>query len=93
MSALNSHPTPNPNSLKFTSDAGAFIEGGLASFRSAEEAAGHPLGEPLFAVDGVIDVLVTPDFVTITKSDDVEWADVTPDVNAVLQDALTGSAS
>ena len=92
MSDLVTHTTPNPNSLKFTSDAGSFIEGGLASFRSSEDAAGHALGEPLFAIDGIIDVLVTPEFVTVTKADAADWSDVTPHVKSVLQEALPHSA-
>jgi hypothetical protein len=89
MPTLQSHPTPNPNSLKFTASEGAFLDRGLAAFRSAGEAEGHPLGEPLFEVEGVIDVLVTPEFVTVTKADGVSWGNVTPEVKAVLQEAVS----
>jgi hypothetical protein len=85
---LQSHTTPNPNSLKYTTDAGAFASDGLTVIRSEADADGHPLGRALFAIEGVIDVLITPDFVTVTKAEDVAWEAVTPQVEAVLEEAV-----
>ena len=37
MSSLQAEPTPNPNSLKFTTDAGPFLDGGMAAYISGVE--------------------------------------------------------
>jgi hypothetical protein len=81
------HPTPNPDSLKFTADgqpARPFIESGLAAFHSAAEATGDVLGEALFGVPGVSTVLVLPAFVTVTKRPEADWSAVAGGVEAVL---------
>jgi hypothetical protein len=84
------HPTPNPDSLKFTAEAspadGAsplFITEGLAAYRNPREAAGDALGEALFKVPGVSSVLVLPSFVTVTKQPDSDWRHL-GEIEAVL---------
>jgi hypothetical protein len=84
MPAFDVEPTPNPNSLKITTDAGPFLDEGLASFGSADEAEGHPLGERLFAIAGVENVLIMPEFVTVTKGAGTEWDLLMPKVKSVL---------
>ena len=86
MPAFNIESTPNPNSLKITTDAGPFITEGLASFASADEAEGHPLGERLFAVAGVENVLIMPEFLTITKGAGTEWDLLMPKIERVLEE-------
>lgn len=73
MGKITTHPTPNPNSLKITRDSGPFIESGMESFGSASEAAGHPIGEPLFEIEGVANVFILPVFLTITKDPAAKW--------------------
>lgn len=87
-SGLQSQPTPNPNSLKFTAPGRTFIDKGLLSFRSAEEAAAHPLAAALFAIEGVCDVLILPEFVTVTKRPDVPWDALEASVMEVLRTYL-----
>jgi hypothetical protein len=84
MSKLQTHPTPNPNSLKFTTDEGPFLASGLVSLNSAEEAAQHPLGRLLFAIDAVCNVLVLPRFLTVTKTPDGDWDRILPRVEAAV---------
>lgn len=79
-------PTPNPNSLKITRDDGSFIPEGLEAFSSPNEAAGHPLGEPLFEIDGVTNIFIVPQFLTISKAPEVDWAEMWPRIEAVLVD-------
>lgn len=83
-------PTPNPNSLKFSTKGRPFIEQGMGAFASAAEAEGDPLGAPIFAVPGVINVLVLPPFVTVTKSPDADWNEVLPHVERILTTHLEG---
>lgn len=93
MPAFTAEPTPNPNSLKITTDAGPFIDEGLASFGSADEAAGHPLGERLFAVAGVVNLLVMPEFLTVTKGAGTEWDLLMPKIEHVLEKHFDDSPS
>lgn len=90
MATFNTHPTPNPNSLKITTDAGPFLEEGMAAFRSAEEAEGHPLGSRLFSIAGVTDLLIMPDFLTVTKQTGAKWDILMPKVKQVLQEHFEG---
>lgn len=82
-------PTPNPNSLKFTAADRPFIESGMGAFASAAEADGDPLGAPLFALDGVHNVLVLPGFVTVTKRPDADWNGLLPSIELILTQHLT----
>lgn len=83
-------PTPNPNSLKFSTAGRPFIDAGMGAFASAAEAEGDPLGAALFAVEGVLNVLVLPAFVTVTKRPDADWNAVLPQVERVLTEHLGG---
>lgn len=88
MSAFNTEPTPNPNSVKITTDDGPFIDSGMVALSSAEEADPHPLGRALFAIEGVVNVLILPQFVTISKTDAADWNEILPHVERVLRDHL-----
>jgi scaffold Nfu/NifU family protein len=84
MAGIKSHPTPNPDSLKFTRNK-PFIESGMESFASVDEARSHLLGRPLMEIDGVVNVFILPQFVTVTKDPGARWNDVTPKVRSVLE--------
>jgi hypothetical protein len=93
MPAFHTESTPNPNSLKITTDAGSFVEEGLASFSNAEEAAGHPLGERLFALAGVENILLMPEFLTVTKGAGTEWDLLLPKIERVLEEHFEAASS
>lgn len=84
MPTFQVQPTPNPNSIKITTNAGAFIDDGMESFGAAQEAEGHPLGERLFNVPGVVNVFIVPQFVTVTKHPATDWGAVTPKLKSAL---------
>jgi hypothetical protein len=90
MPRFNTEPTPNPNSLKITTDAGAFIAGGMESFASAAEAAHHPLGSRIFAISGVVNVFILPQFLTVTKTPEASWKQLLPDLKAALEAHFSG---
>lgn len=77
-------PTPNPNALKF------MLDGPIAeqptSFLAAGTAAEHPVASRLFAIPGVVSLLLLGDFVTVNKSPDSNWADIKPRVKRVLSE-------
>lgn len=88
MPPFSVQPTPNPNSLKFATTGHPFIDAGMGAFSSPAEAEGDPLGEPLFALPGVLNVLVLPTFVTVTKQPDADWNALVPEIERILTDHL-----
>jgi hypothetical protein len=80
---IQAERTPNPQSLKFTTTNGQFADG-VVAISSQDEITRHPLGQPLFAIDGVVDVFITPEFVTVSKDPSVEW----PDLKGAVEDTL-----
>ena len=91
MAAFSTHPTPNPNSLKFTAKKRSFVESGMESYNSPSEAAGHPLAERLFALPGVANVFILPQFLTLTKHPAADWSILLPKVEKALEAHLTGA--
>jgi hypothetical protein len=75
-------PTPNPNALKFILDHR--ISDRPMSFFDASAAEGHTVASALFGVPGVSGLLLLGDFVTVTKSPQAAWADISSKVKDVL---------
>jgi hypothetical protein len=84
-------PTPNPNAVKFTLDRPA-VEGRSQTFRTGSDPAESPLGARLFALDGVTNVFMVSNFVSVTKEDEADWNELVPLVIDELQ-AHFGEAS
>lgn len=85
MPDFRAESTPNPNSLKMTTDAGPFLNDGMESFNTLTEAEGHPLGEPILRIPGVDNVFILPQFLTVTKQPAATWEKVLPKVKQVLR--------
>jgi len=77
--------TPNPNAAKFILDR-PIVEQPI-SFFNADSARGHPLAEQLFAIPGVSSLLLLRDFITVNKTPQARWEQITPRVKAVLAKA------
>lgn len=80
-----SQPTPNPNSIKITQHRGSFISSGLLAFSSSEEAEEHPLARALFELRGVTNVLILPEFITITKDSSGDWRSLWTQIENALR--------
>ena len=87
MATTQAETTPNPNSLKFTTDDGPFRDD-VAAYSSEEEAQSDSLAHRLFSISGVEDVFITPQFVTVSKAPAVDWSTVKSDVESILADHL-----
>lgn len=74
--------TPNPNALKYVLDRP--ISDNPLSFFTAASASGHPIASKLFAISGVTTLLLLNDFVTVNKSLEKSWGEITPQVKRVL---------
>ena len=66
----------------------AILPAGARRFSSAAEAAGSPLAEGLFAIEGVTEVVVSGPSVTVTKADTATWQEAGKAVGAAIRAAL-----
>jgi hypothetical protein len=76
--------TPNPNAVKFTLDRPA-TDKRNESFRAGSDPADSPLGAAIFALDGVSNVFITANFVSVNKEDGVDWDELLPEVISVIE--------
>ncbi len=68
--------TPNPTSMKFVASQFLLQEGSV-EYPTKESAANCPLAVQLFSFTGVSSVFITSNFVTINKTPDIDWYDIT----------------
>ena len=85
---IQTEATPNPATLKFLPGQ-AVMRSGTANFTDADSAAKSPLAVTLFGIEGVDGIFLGADFVTVTKTDDVDWDVVKPRVLAAVMDHFT----
>jgi hypothetical protein len=78
--------TPNPNARKFVLPEKCFIQ--PLNVANAEAAAHDLLAARLFALDGVYNVFMVQDFVTINKLPDVPWEPLEAKVKVILAEFL-----
>ncbi len=89
---IQTESTPNPATLKFLPGQ-TVLDLGTADFPSADAAANSPLARRIFAAGGVSGVFFGSDFVTVTKSDDVEWQHIKPAIlGAIMEHYQSGAA-
>jgi Fe-S cluster biogenesis protein NfuA len=82
---VRTEPTPNPEVVKFIPGTPVLGDGAL-DLRDAEAAQVSPLASRLFTVPGVAAVFLGGDFVSVTRQDGVDWAELKTDVIAALSD-------
>jgi len=89
---IQTEATPNPLTLKFL--PGRPVTGeGSREFRDAEEAAGSPLANGLFKVDGVTRVFFGPDFLTVTReAGGYDWPQLKAPLLAAIMEHFTSGA-
>ena len=88
---IQTQPTPNPATLKFL--PGADVSPAPPyEFVSQGEAAASPLASALFGITGVKGVFLGADFVSITKSEDADWAVLKPQALAAIMDHFVSGA-
>ena len=82
---IQTEQTPNPQTLKFLPGK-VIMEEGTAFYQSKEEAKFSPFALRLFALEGVDGVFFGSDFITITKSHDLDWDVIKPIVLGSIMD-------
>ncbi|PRY25563.1 Fe-S cluster biogenesis protein NfuA [Aliiruegeria haliotis] len=87
---IQTESTPNPATLKFLPGQ-TVLDAGTADFPSSDAADRSPLASRIFSVAGVTGVFFGNDFVTVTKSDEVEWDHVKPSIlGAIMEHFQSG---
>jgi Fe-S cluster biogenesis protein NfuA len=88
---IQTQSTPNPATLKFL--PGREVSPATAyEFISIDEAMASPLAAALFAVNGVRGVFLGEDFVSITKTEEADWAVLKPQALAAIMDHFVSGA-
>jgi len=86
--------TPNPNFMKFLPTGKTVMESGISStikylgthdFTAARFSYKSPLAKSLFTIDGVQRVFFGRDYISIGKSEEVEWAQLKPIIAESIQ--------
>src|SRR5262249_50550308 len=85
---IQTEPTPNPASLKFLPGR-AVMDSGTANFTEAAAAKNSPLAERLFTLEGVTGVYLGADFITVSKTAELDWLKLKPVVLAAIMDHFT----
>lgn len=80
---IQTENTPNPLTLKFIPGQ-TVLEKGTLEFKSNEESKKHKLAEELFSTGDVTNVFVGKDFISITKTEKVEWEHVKPSFLSII---------
>lgn len=79
---------PNPNSLKFVADYMLVAPGTNFDFPDAASTVSAPLAAELFKYNYVRRVFYMSNFITITKSEDMEWLEVKDELKNHIQSFL-----
>ncbi|KAL4928563.1 NifU family protein [Aspergillus undulatus] len=93
---IQTESTPNPDALKFIPNHRVLPEDFTTSFLEylsprSTLAPPHPssLAANLFNVDGVQSIFYGPDFITVTKASDANWAHIKPEIFSLVTQAVT----
>lgn len=82
---IQTEQTPNPQTLKFLPGK-VIMKEGTAFYQNIDEAKDSPFAKRLFGVDGIEGVFFGSDFITITKSQDLDWEVLKPLVLGSIMD-------
>ncbi len=84
LSVKSYQDTPNPNAIKCV--LSGRITDTPKSFFSADSAAADPLGSRLFAIPGVTNLLIHPEWITLGKHPEAQWKSIKTAFERVLHD-------
>jgi Fe-S cluster biogenesis protein NfuA len=84
---ISAQITPNPNTLKFVVDK-VIMPAGSVDFSNPEKAENSPLPKALFALEGVVGVMVGVNFVSVSKGYEVDWAALAEPITKTLHTYL-----
>jgi Fe-S cluster biogenesis protein NfuA len=86
---IQTEETPNPAALKFLPGR-VVMKSGVMELTGPESAWRSPLAEELFKISGVGGVFFGYDFITISKTYDVDWALLKPSILTTIMEYFMG---
>lgn len=87
---IQTETTPNPSTLKFIPGV-EVLKDRTAQFNNKDDAAKSPLAITLFDLGDITAVFLGSDFISVTKSDEVEWDTVkAPILTAIMEHFTAG---
>jgi Fe-S cluster biogenesis protein NfuA len=88
---IQTESTPNPATLKFLPGQDV-LKTGTADFPSETAADASPLARRIFGAGSVTGVFLGPDFVTVTKAEDADWAHIKPSILGAIMEHFQSGA-
>tara|TARA_B100001564_G_C20452661_1_gene584184 strand:- start:225 stop:788 length:564 start_codon:yes stop_codon:yes gene_type:complete len=82
---IQTEQTPNPQTLKFLPGK-VVMDDATAFFQNIQEAENSPFAKRLFEVEGVEGVFFGSDFITITKTQSIDWQVMKPLILGSIMD-------
>ena len=76
--------TPNENAMKYTLNCNS-IESGHKTYANAQTAEDSPVAKALFAIDGVSQVFLMADFISVTKKPEASWSNLEASILEVIK--------
>ncbi len=89
---IQTEETPNPATLKFLPGK-TIISKGTLEFKNKSEAKDFELARNLFAESNVKNVFFGKDFITVSKSSNVEWDELKPSVLSIILDFFSSGGN
>ena len=87
---IQTETTPNPATLKFIPGE-TVMDSGTAEFTDSEAAEQSRLAARLFGINGVAGVFYGSDFISVTKSEGVDWTLIKPAIlGAIMEQYQSG---
>lgn len=88
---IQTESTPNPEVMKFLPGT-AVTQSGTAQFNAETGTEGSPLAERLMAIQGVVEVFLAPDFVSVSKAATGDWLALKPAIlGAIMEHYQSGA--
>ena len=79
---IQTQVTPNPATLKFL--PGQTVAPSIYEFKNRSASGNSPLAQRLFGIEGVTNVFLGHDFVSVSKADNTDWSMLKPMILAAL---------
>ena len=81
---IQTQESPNPNTMIFRPGKEVMGDQGIMEFTSGATSHHSPLARRIFRIDGVVNLLYGPDFVSVTKEQAQPWELLKPEIFGCL---------
>ena len=82
---IETQNTPDTNVVNFFPSE-KILKSGSAEFADAKSLRKSPLAEKIFDIGGIASVFITPDMISVTKTEEACWEDLKPQIMAEIMD-------